>query len=423
MSVLQKEHYELLEQEFVKFKSLQAAQKQRGLNDFNVFTTLLSKSDEVRLHSRFIAALLDVSGKHYQGSLFLELFLSRFKPAGFEFDAENSSCYREYNNIDIYLTDGSNHIIVENKIHAADQEKQVQRYIESILYENPDLEENRVWFCYLTPKRSQPRGYSLGDKASGGFELVDNRTRLRSNTATAFYSNIHYKKEIPEWLQCCLNEVSNLKDLSLAIEQYQSVVAKVNGTYKSKVMNLEEYLNTLSDVRRAEFLSTLISASKALDSLKQTMMDDFFENLQGRIEQQRLPDGWNVEIVGGAQRLNKKHSFPFRISNAENNLLIGLEFRKDEYVDVRIGVVRKSPSFDIKKFVTSLDSEDRARLSKYPPVTLWWLYWKDETGSLWERVVEEGEESVLQEIESEMMRQLKEFEWVCNESARYTDTG
>lgn len=45
-----------------------------GVN-FNVFRLLRMEEDEVRLHSRFIAELLDPKGSHGQGSAFLELFL------------------------------------------------------------------------------------------------------------------------------------------------------------------------------------------------------------------------------------------------------------------------------------------------------------------------------------------------------------
>ena len=60
---------------FQEYQDYRAKQKRRGLNDFNLFTTLLNKGDEVRLHSRFIASLLNPKGLHYQDSLFLEIFL------------------------------------------------------------------------------------------------------------------------------------------------------------------------------------------------------------------------------------------------------------------------------------------------------------------------------------------------------------
>ena len=40
---------------FKNFKQKQQQQKLRGLNNFNLFTTLLKLNDEVRLHSRFLS--------------------------------------------------------------------------------------------------------------------------------------------------------------------------------------------------------------------------------------------------------------------------------------------------------------------------------------------------------------------------------
>ena len=101
------------------------AQERRGLNDLNIFTTLLSMSDEVRLHSRFISYLLNPNQSHGQGSLFLELFL---KICGIELDidTENTSSVTEFNHIDIYLTDNFRHLIIENKIFAQDQDRQIE---------------------------------------------------------------------------------------------------------------------------------------------------------------------------------------------------------------------------------------------------------------------------------------------------------
>ncbi|MBX0332941.1 PD-(D/E)XK nuclease family protein [Pontibacter sp. HSC-14F20] len=54
----------------------QKLEKQEG---FNIFSVLRSHSDEVRVHSRFIAELLNPKGSHGQGTLFLNLFLNELE--------------------------------------------------------------------------------------------------------------------------------------------------------------------------------------------------------------------------------------------------------------------------------------------------------------------------------------------------------
>ena len=67
-----------------KFKEKQQKQKERGLNDYNLLTTVLNEYDEVRLHSRVIGSLLDINGLHYQKELFLEKFMEN-TPEDFTF--------------------------------------------------------------------------------------------------------------------------------------------------------------------------------------------------------------------------------------------------------------------------------------------------------------------------------------------------
>jgi len=61
-----KNYFEKIKQ----FKIEQDKQKKRGLNNYNILSSVLNISDEVRLHSRMIFSLLNPNGTHYQSSLF-----------------------------------------------------------------------------------------------------------------------------------------------------------------------------------------------------------------------------------------------------------------------------------------------------------------------------------------------------------------
>ncbi|HWH88120.1 MAG TPA: PD-(D/E)XK nuclease family protein [Pseudomonas sp.] len=61
---------------------------------FNLFSGLRGSSDEVRLHSRFLAFLLDPKATHHQGTGLLNLLLKRL---GIEnFDSESATVEVEY---------------------------------------------------------------------------------------------------------------------------------------------------------------------------------------------------------------------------------------------------------------------------------------------------------------------------------------
>ena len=96
------------------FKMEQDKQKQRGLNNYNILTSVLNKSDEVRLHSRMIFSFLNPNGTHYQGTLFLEKFLDIINVDGFNINTRNCSVYKEYQNIDLYITDMSTLFHIKN---------------------------------------------------------------------------------------------------------------------------------------------------------------------------------------------------------------------------------------------------------------------------------------------------------------------
>lgn len=117
--------------------------RKRGEN-FNIFQVLGLESSEVRLHSAFLAELLNPKGTHGLGDKFLKSFLSlvvnHYRPL-FKLDTTSaevsveyyigqiSDDYSEGGRIDILICDEyKNTIIIENKIYACDQYLQLSRY-------------------------------------------------------------------------------------------------------------------------------------------------------------------------------------------------------------------------------------------------------------------------------------------------------
>lgn len=199
--------------------------KLRGNNDYNLFLALFDASDEVRLHSRFICSLLDSNSPHYQKELFLELFIKACGLEDFGLNSQIAKVYKEYENIDIYITDGTKHIILENKIYAGDQEAQIKRYIKTIQQENGN--EAEIYVLFLSPQGREPTGYSLD-----GLKIKDGRISNEKGDEIAKFKAISYDKEITAWLDLCLEETGNLTNLSIVISQYKNVIEKIYGKYK-----------------------------------------------------------------------------------------------------------------------------------------------------------------------------------------------
>lgn len=135
---------------------------------FNVFSALDICSDEMRLHSRLLATLLNPKASHGLGNEFLKLFLIALGlPEDYITYCKEQMVERTIGEvtettggrIDIILEDRGHAVIIENKIYAGDQPNQLLRYHN---YGVKTFGENNFKLVYLTLYGSDPSPYSLG---------------------------------------------------------------------------------------------------------------------------------------------------------------------------------------------------------------------------------------------------------------------
>lgn len=207
-------------------------EKQRAQGEyFNIFNILKLGSQEVRLHSAFIAELLNPKGSHGASYLFLQAFLDTL---GIERDfIDYNLCSlditeryigpikeTEGGRLDIIIEDGTHAIIIENKIYAEDQKNQLLRYHNYGKQKFP----KGFKLYYLTLDGHVPQDISLG---GNNFE----------------YQNISYEEDIIEWLEKCY-KISKDKFLSNAvIKQYCELVKQL--TYKDTDMLYNDLLKSI----------------------------------------------------------------------------------------------------------------------------------------------------------------------------------
>ena len=258
--------------------------KLRGNNDYNLFLALFDASDEVRLHSRFICSLLDPNSPHYQKELFLELFIKACGLEDFGLNSQIAKVYKEYENIDIYMTDGTKHIILENKIYAGDQEAQIKRYIKTIQQENGN--EAEIYVLFLSPQGRKPSDYSLD-----GLKIKDGRISNEKGVEIAKFKAISYDKEITAWLDLCLDETRNLTNLSIVISQYKNVIEKIYGKYKGVQMDANE----ISKIILENYDIVEEIKNKYFDIASSNKLNEFMSNVKTELEK-RLSQEWHVDI-------------------------------------------------------------------------------------------------------------------------------
>ena len=190
---------------------------------FNVFSVLRSTSDEVNLHSRFLHALLDYRKSSNTERRNLMDFLHSVAGKK-DFKEEGIKVERERDNIDILITNDvrpRQAIVIENKIWAGDQSRQLQRYFEAL----EALDFCDIQLLYLTLDGHAPSEDSVG-------YLKDND-----------YKTISYKDDLPPWLERCQKRAYDEPALRESVAQYLRLIQKLTGTDFSGA-----YMNDLKEL-------------------------------------------------------------------------------------------------------------------------------------------------------------------------------
>lgn len=194
--------------------------------NFNVFSILGMESREIR-HSALLAELLNPNGSHDQGAVFLRLFFemlredceSQFKWELSETELAQFSVIAEADSddgrIDILIEKDDKCVVIENKIYAGDQERQLGKYYD---YAKKKYEDENIVVIYLTLAGNEPGKYTLGKE-------LDKKKVLQ----------ISYKKHIIKWLNICLKEVARLPYIRETLFQYQFLLKKLtNQTHREE---------------------------------------------------------------------------------------------------------------------------------------------------------------------------------------------
>ena len=306
---------------------------------FNIFSILRDETDEVNLHSKFIYFLLNPKGTHGQGDLFLRLFLNQV------FDDDQISkpkVFREHKKIDILIEDENKSIIIENKINAGDQNKQLERYFDVV-----NSTSNKIQVIYLTKTGSEPSENSIGK--------LKTLKNPKFNYETDFYL-ISYSVTILNWLSDCIKEVATIPIIRETLVQYQNLIKKL--TEQSTTM--EERFEILDFLREGE---NAVLAKKIVENwihLKWHLHWDFWHELESEIINRGFNEIFEIakfskdkitQIVHNKRNVNPYFGIVFPIkkiqdydvcikienNDKDDNMIYGIKAYKDktEKVDLK----------------------------------------------------------------------------------------
>lgn len=216
---------------------------------FNVFFILGLETKENQTHSAFIRELLDPQGSHGQKDAFLKSFIRIFGIQGYPESSGIEATVTIEKHIGFISDDYSNggrvditiepkgqgtKVLIENKIYASDQKRQLVRY------HNYDKNSHLL---YLTLR---------GNKATECSTILDgNEGHLKEGTD---YFSVSYEKHILTWLENCKKEAASHPLVRETISQYINLIRHL--THKSINYQMDQEIEKIIVVNEDVFASS-----------------------------------------------------------------------------------------------------------------------------------------------------------------------
>lgn len=244
-------------------------EKQKRGENFNIFSTLNLSRNETRLHSAFIAELLNPKGAHGLQDSFLKCFIQNICPS-FDFNTINAHVETEYyigqiskdetrgGRIDIILLDDQNHaIIIENKIGALEQGTQLERYNNYA----KDKNFSDYLLFYLTPEGNESD--TIKDKSH--------------------YLSISYRNDILNWLESCVCIAACHPLIRETIRQYMTNLKEI-----LYIMDRENENKLIEIATAKEYVDSTLAIMENTENIKKNIRVHFVELLKQLVEDKGL---------------------------------------------------------------------------------------------------------------------------------------
>ena len=315
---MMKEFLQQVNSIIVANKAIMEENRRRGYS-FNIFNIIGMKSDEVRLHSAFLAELLNPNGNHGMGEAFLQSFVTMIvKDNDFTFSLQGCRKVEvekaighvtdtDGGRLDILLHNADNHaILIENKIYAGDQENQLLRYHN---YAKSKFTAHKL--LYLT---------------------LDGREASDASTAKQIfdYSTVSYRDDILQWLGECARLAYNKPLVRETIVQYTELIRQLtNQTMENdKTIELFDLMNNNID--------SVLGIANAMEGWKSALWGKLYEQLKApaplainkqELKTQRWDKRPGVLFCKDAWQFHDEH-FCISIQQEDVGLLISIK-KKD----------------------------------------------------------------------------------------------
>lgn len=393
-------------------------EKQKRGEYFNVFKIMHAQNDEVHTHSAVIASLLDSKGSHGCRSVFLSLFMEKLfdllkenvKIACYdEYDLEKCNIYVEHyagelapdkekgGRIDIIieLLAEKNHnyaVIIENKIYANDQTKQLYRYKQ---FADKRYGKGNYFIVYLTLDGHSPSKDSIvGEKCI----LED---------GVDFY-RMSYRDFILEWLSACKEKASSAPIVRETITQYYNLITEMTNQ-NMETSTKEELINLLANDKNISAVFKINQVyNDVLNRVCNTTLLEQIKEIANELELQCTCKQTNWCKRWSGQFFFSKHEW--------EHFCIGFEFMRDNLSDFNYGIrykeeAEKGSLMEIEEKIRKCISDENLKRNS------WWVFFKPFKYSNWNDDVftrlynGEIKSEIIQNIKKllELLKDIKEL--------------
>ncbi len=322
-----------LEVFFQKIESIEEKYNElnrKNAHEFNLFTLMLKAGDEVHLHSKFIAELLNPKGTHHQGRVFLDLFLEEIK---LEIPTYRVDVFREKYNIDILLESSDYAIILENKIYTQDHSSQLSRYWKKM--ETEGYKQSNIYLLYLTLFGEEPLEQEVKDRVI----------------------SLSYKNEIYSWIERCIQVVTEIPVLHGTLLQYLYLIQSLTNQshHKGFLMEIKEFLLQNDNLKRMIEIEEAVSEAKIEVQFRfwQTLLANLFSHYPFSFYNTNGNQGLK-ETVRRYYSLQKNIKDYGIIYQIDKQVVFFIELRNNLYYGFEI-IDEETISTEQKKALKSLD--------------------------------------------------------------------
>lgn len=364
-------------------------------DNYNLFRVIGLTSDEVKIHSAFLANILNPQANHGQKNVFLSLFTQEFNVTDFDCDSAKVTVEKyigekteiDGGRIDIDIVDKNGyHIIIENKIYAKDQDNQLIRYSR---YGKHRCRKHILFYLTLN-----------GDMPDEDISCKNENHSMALQEGEDFHL-LSYNTDIIRWLELCREKSVTKPLLRESISHYINLIKYLTNQSINQNMNQEiikeflrpENVGNLANIKECLLLTQIELQTQFWSLLIDRLKSEGFEVSENSYNKQNIEDYYmksqNNKYYGIEIKFASRDNTSFRYGiRIDHHIYGGFTIREGENKENCVN--NKSEYKEYVEIVKNIDTNYQN--------SEWWLGWKTLTPRLNFKNIDEETSSNLAKL-------------------------